>query len=424
MNVIRVGVCFLLGFQVLALGGALSWAETILHIGAAGLFLTWAIIALRNRRANIHWNWLYMPLIGLFFFALIQYVFGITVFAYLTKIELLKLCSYILLFFLTFESFRSIHEANYFAWFLVLVGFFVSLFGIVQHFTFNGKLYWSIPLLQGGIPFGPYVDRDHFAGFVELTAPMGIALLSFHAWHREKLTLLILFTIVPIGALILCASRGGIIALFFEAVVLVMLSRVHQFGRMQLVTAISFVLLAGTFIVWLGVSDAIQRFQHLTVGEISRDRRVSMYRDTWHVFTHHAWFGTGLGTLAVVYPRYESFYDAMTVDHAHNDFLELLSDTGVIGGICGFGFTVLLFLIGITRLQTSQRRLTRAIHAGALAACAGLLLHSLVDFNLHIPSNALIFLSLAAIATTELSELSDAGLRRETALYAWNVPAP
>jgi O-antigen ligase len=406
MKAARAGICALVAFEVLAFGGVEPWGEVVLEISAAGLFLLWAVLAIHRRQAEVHWNWLYLPLLGLGVFALMQCAFGLSVYPYLTKIELLKWGAYILLFFLTFESFRTVEQVKRFVWFLIILSFFVSLFGIVQHFTFNGRLYWSLRLWPDAEPFGPFVNRDDFAGFIELTAPLGLALLLFRAWRREHLTLLFLFTIVPIGALILSASRGGIIGFVFEFVLLVFLSRARRIGRKQLLGATALALVAGIFIVWLGVSEAIQRFEQLTPEEISRDLRVSMYRDTWHIFIHHPWVGTGLGTLRAVYPRYASFYNGLIVDHAHNDYLELLADTGLAGGLCGLAFVILLFWRGFGNLGAGESRMSRALYAGTLVGCAGLLVHSLVDFNLHIPSNALIFLLLASVSTSDMNERS------------------
>jgi O-antigen ligase len=405
MRAIRVAICIHIAFAVLSFGGVEPWGAAILEIGAATLFLLWGIVVFRQREAEIHGNFLYLPLLGLGVFAMAQCAFGISVYPYLTRLEILKWAAYVLVFFLTAQSFRTVEEVKSFTWFLVISGFCVSLFGIVQHFTFNGKLYWSVPVLSGGSPFGPYVNRDDFAGFVELTAPLGLALLFFRAARREHLTLLLLFTIVPIGATILSASRGGIIGLFFELILLVSLARARRIGKKQLLGVAALVLIAGTFIVWLGVSEAIQRFEQLIPEGLSANTRIAMYRDTWHIFVDHPWAGTGLGTLVVAYPRYASFYDnALIVDHAHNDYLELMADTGLVGGLCGLSFIVLLFWRGLANVQAADRRLLRAIRAGSLTACAGLLLHSLVDFNLHIPSNALIFLLLAVIATSEVRE--------------------
>lgn len=407
MKAIRIGICVLVAFAVLSFGGVEPWGEAILEIGAGALFMAWGILAVRRRGANLHWNWLYLPLFGLGVFAMGQYGLGISVYPYLTKVELLKWGAYVLLFFLTVELFRTQEQRKQFVWFLVIFGFAVALFGIVQHFTYDGKLYWMVPL-KNGAPFGPYVNRDDFAGFVELVAPLGLALLLFRAVRREHFTLLLLFTLVPMGATILSASRGGIIGLCFELLLLAFLARSRQIGKRQLAAVFALAFAAGAFIVWLGVSKAIHRFEELTPAEISVNLRVSMYRDTWHIVEHHPWVGTGLGTLIAVFPRYSSFYIPNTVvDHAHNDYLELLADTGLVGGLCGLAFIVLLFWRGLANVQAAERRLSRAIFAGSVVSCAGMLLHSLVDFNLHIPANALIFLLLASLATSGMGEMGE-----------------
>jgi O-antigen ligase len=401
MKAIRLGICILIIFAVLSFGAVESWGQAILEIGSATLFVLWGVMVIRRRQLEIHWNWLYLPLLGLGVVAIVQCAFGLSVYPYLTKIELLKWASYCLLFFLTMESFRTENHVRQFVWFLLSLGFVVSLFGILQHFTFNGKLYWLVSLPSGAGPFGPFVDGDHFAGFVELTAPLGLALLLFRSRRREQVTLLLLFTIIPIGALILSASRGGIIGLVLEFALLAFLSRAHRIGRQQLLAVVAIALVAANFIVWLGISRAIQHFEQLRHGGISRELRVSIYKDTWQIFLDHPWVGTGLGTLVAVYPRYASFYNGLTVDHAHNDYLELLADTGIAGGLCGLSFIGLFFWRGRVGLQSAGGYFSRAMIAGSLVACTGLLLHSLVDFNLHIPSNSLIFLLLSCIATTE-----------------------
>jgi O-antigen ligase len=408
MKFVRMGICILTSFAVLSFGGVESWGQATLEIGAAVLFAMWAIVVTRRQQLEVRWNWLYLPLLGLGAVALMQYAFGLSVYPYLTKIEMLKWGAYLLLFFLALESFRTEDHLKQLAWFVLSLGFVVSLFAIVQHFRFNGKLYWFVSVPDGAAPFGPFVNCNHFAGFVELVAPLGLALLLFGSRRRqrENVILLLLFTIIPVGAVVLSASRGGIIGLLLELALLLVLSRAHQIGRKQLLGAAGIALLAGGFTVWLGVSAAVQRFEQLSRGGIARELRVSMYEDTWRIFADHPWVGTGLGTLVMVYPQYASFYDGRTVDHAHNDYLELLADTGLMGGLCGLGFIALLLWQGLKRLDSAKWGSARAIGGGSLAACAGLLIHSLVDFNLHIPSNALLFLLLAGAATAKISEPS------------------
>jgi len=405
MTPIRVGICGLVAFSVLAHGAVETWSTFILETGAAVLFLLWGVLAVRERRVWIRWNWLYLPLLTLGAFALLESVAGGSAYPYATKIELLKAVTYFLLFFLAIESFQTIDEWKSFAWFLVTLGSFVSLLAVVQYFTFNGKLYWFRVLPQGVVPFGPFVNHNHFAGFVELIIPAGLAMLLTGAVRRDHVPLLILLTVLPIGALALSASRGGIISFLFEFVLLIFLVRQKGEGTRTLLMAGGLALVAGLLAIWLGLGWTVERFEHSTPGDLSSDRRVSIYRDTWKIVRDHPWTGSGLGTLETVFPRYESYYDGLRVDHAHNDYLELVAETGLIGGICMLGFITLLAWRGLSNLLGTNRRVCRALYSGALVACAGLLLHSMVDFNLHIPSNALLFLLLAAMATCDIAEV-------------------
>ncbi|MHB8411929.1 MAG: O-antigen ligase family protein [Candidatus Acidiferrales bacterium] len=404
MGAIRVGICGLLTFGVLAAGGVPAWGTAAIEIGAAGLLLLWGIAAMRGRRTEVHGNWLYVPVLGLIALCFAQKLFGLSAYSYATKMELLKWISYFVLSFLAVEAFRSTAQLKGFAVFLMSLGFVVALFGIVQHLTFNGRLYWFVPLPHPSEPFGPFVDRDHFAGFVELTAPIGLAMLLHSTWRGEKAALLALFTAVPITALILSGSRGGIVGLDFAAVVLVFVSPWREI-RIRRFFAFASLVVLGAFMLWLGANTTIQRFEKLTASSISRGQRISMDRDTWRIVAGHPLAGRGLGTLETVFPQYENVYNARVVDHAHNDYVELLAETGAIGGILGLVFVVLLFRRGITNLRLCEDPFNRAFHAGGLAACCALLIHSFVDFNLHVPSNALLFLLLAVLISGDMDEV-------------------
>jgi O-antigen ligase len=180
--------------------------------------------------------------------------------------------------------------------------------------------------------------------------------------------------------------------------------------------AIVMVLLAAVALTgWLGVGEVAERFAKVGPGEVSLQRRAVMARGSWHIFRDHPWTGTGAGTLISVYPRYEGYYDGKLIEHSHNDYVELLADMGLPGGLLGAVFLLLLFRIGFRELQVRQSPFSLAIHAGAIAACGSLLLHSFVDFNLHIPSNAALFLVMAFLATSPalpLEEIHRARYRR------------
>ncbi len=414
MKAIRIGVYLLVAFAVVAFGGVEPSGKAILEIGAAVLLAWWAMLAVRRREAEIHWNWLYLPLLALGACGIAQYAFGLSVYPYLTKFDLLLWSAYFLLAFLAVQSFRTVEQAKQFVWFLATLAFAVSLFAIIQHFTFNGKLYWFVKLPQGDVPFGPYVNHNHFAGFLELALPPGLALLLFSSVPREKRILLGLFSVVSIGALLLSASRGGIFGFLFGFLVLLVFAGLFAKRRHAGAIAGIVVVMSLAAIVWLGANHTIERFEKMTVAsESGPDGRLTFYQGALRIIRANPWLGTGVGTFETIYPRYETEYSGdILINHAHNDYLELLADTGLAGGFSIFLFIVLLYWRGLANLRSSGTRLERAITAGSLAACSALLLHSFVDFNFHIPSNALLFLLLAFTGTSGMQEPQQA--RRTT----------
>jgi O-antigen ligase len=110
--------------------------------------------------------------------------------------------------------------------------------------------------------------------------------------------------------------------------------------------------------------------------------------------------GWGLGTFATVYPSFRSFYSESEVNEAHNDFMQLLVETGVAGFALMVVFLVLVYRTGMRSIGHWRRDPRATITMAALIGCTGLLIHSLSDFNLQIPANAALFFALTALATT------------------------
>jgi O-antigen ligase len=405
MSFLRAGICILAAFAVLAHGAVEPWSEAVLEIGAAVLLLVWCGNGLRAGDFKLVWNPLLWPLLGFWLVVTLQLIFGVSLVPFLTRIELLKYSALVALFFLCVQCYRTRGQWRNFLWFLLSLGFVVSLFAILQHFTFNGKLYWVRELQYGGIPFGPYVNRNHFAGLMELLIPPGLAVQIVGAERRDQLPLVTLFTLLPIGALFLSASRGGIISFAAEVAFLAILIVARRREKKVLVAASLFLILGTILVSWLGIGRALDRFATYEKLEMSEGRRVEMLHDTLRIFEDHRVLGTGLGTLQEVFPLYESYYDGLIVNHSHNDYAEALAETGAVGGFCGLAFLILLFWLSWKILSDAADPRSFAYHAGALVACLGLLVHAGVDFNFHIPSNSLIFLLQSALATSPFPAL-------------------
>ena len=406
MKFLRASICALVAFAVAAHGGVEDWAQAVIETGAGLLFLAWALRFYFDSEEKLVFSPLLPPLAVFSLIVSGQWFFHATVSSYNTRMELLLLLADLIVFFLAVQAFRTLQDWRGFVWFGMGFGFLVSIFGVLQHLTFNGKLYWFREMRYGGIPFGPYVNRNHFAGFIELVLPLALVPLVLGRVRRERWPVVGLFAVLPIGALFLSASRGGIVSFGVELAVLALLVALRPALGRHLLAGGAVLLVAVLMVAWLGVGQILQRFSTLQSLEVTEGKRASMRRDTWRIFLDHPLAGTGLGTLQVAYPSYESLYDGKIVNHSHNDYLEAFAETGLLGGLCCAWFLTILLSASLKRVRQLNRSFAGALQLSGLIACCGFLVHSLVDFNLHIPSNALMFFLMGHLATAEIQEVS------------------
>src|SRR3984893_7888654 len=402
MRFLRFGICALVVFSVAAHGGVEEWAQAVFETSAGLLFLAWSIWIFFNREEQPVLSSLLPPLAALSFIVLGQWFFRWTASPYNTRIELLLLLADLIVLFLAVQAFRTLEDWRGFVWFGMGFGFLVSLFAILQHLTSNGKIYWFREMRSGGLPFGPYVNRNHFAGFAELVLPLALVPLVLGRVRRERWPVVGLFAGPPLGALFLSASRGGIVSFGAELSVLALVMIQRRTMGKQLLAGVDVLLVALLLVSWLGVGQILQRLSSVQLLEVAAGKRASMREDTWRIFLDHRLLGTGLGTLQTVFPPYETLYDGKIVNHTHNDYLEALAETGIAGGLCCAWFIGILLTESVKRLRRLNNSFAGTLQLSGLLACGGFLVHSLVDFNLHIPGNALLFFLMAHLATAEI----------------------
>ena len=198
-----------------------------------------------------------------------------------------------------------------------------------------------------GYPFGPYVNRNHFAGFAELVIPIALVPLVLGKVRRERLLLVSLFALVPIVALLLSASRGGIVSFVAELALLFLLLLVRRIRSKYVLVGGIVVLGALVAVSWIGGQQVLKRFSVDSAIEVTSGKRGAMRQDTWRIFRDHPLLGTGLGTLQKVFPPYDSLYDGKIVNHTHNDYLEALAETGILGGLCCAWFLGVLLVVSL-----------------------------------------------------------------------------
>ena len=132
--------------------------------------------------------------------------------------------------------------------------------------------------------------------------------------------------------------------------------------------------------------------------------RVTMLEDSLKMVRQRPLLGWGFGTFPVVYPSFRSFYTNLAVNAAHNDFVEVTVETGLLGFALMVAFIYLLYRNGLRRVQHWRHDPRASTALAALVGCTGLLVHSFSDFNLQVPANAALFFVLAALATGTTSD--------------------
>jgi O-antigen ligase len=136
---------------------------------------------------------------------------------------------------------------------------------------------------------------------------------------------------------------------------------------------------------------------------VTLENRLTVSRDALTELRDYPLLGTGLGSFNVVFPQYQTFSTDLGWNHAHDDYVEALTETGIVGGLIILSALLLFAWFAFRNLPRRMENLQGWIQLGAALGCCGLLIHSFVDFNLHIPANAAWFAVCAGIAVMPIA---------------------
>lgn len=399
-------------FAVLAYGTVEAWSLALLELNALLLAVMLAVRFTFDEQAEFR-NWrLVLPLLAITGWGAIQAAV-ISLDRQATKETTVKWLAMAIYFIAALHTLRSSERRKKVLYGLTVFGFAVSLFAIVQRLTYNGKMYWMRPVSPYIAPYGPYGNYNHFAGLIELILPLPLAYLLLARIKLDERLLWLFGVVMMAVALLFSGSRGGILALGVQVLALMIvsgwmqqrgLSEGFNLGGNKLIAggALAAVLL---LVLWIGYEPLVKRFSLLQQGtsEYSLVTRTEYWRGAWRMFTDHPLTGVGLGAFPAVYPFYgRSSVKNERLEHVHNDYLQLLTDGGLIGGLIGLWFLVELIRVARRQLQHLERTRSqdRALTLGGYVALLGIAVHSFLDFNLQIAANALLFLFVLALTVS------------------------
>lgn len=423
-SLIYVGYIILLLWSPLPFGSVEAWSRATLEVVAFLLLILFTLYITLNKSVKLNGNPLQLLLLATVGYAFIQQIplfasnagrSSISIAPFATYSATMVLIAQTILFILINNLLDQSRKERLFH-ILTFWGGAMAFFALLQNFAGNGKIYWFKEITSVNTFFGPYVNRNHFAGYMEMLVPIPITLLMF-GLVRNQLSLIYSFISVLMAlAIITSGSRGGVLCLLLETGFIFLSVLIFKNRWRYLRTSlISLVLIISSVILGIGIFGAdslVERLQEPMVkGETSGIKRLGIWETSWQIFRDHPVTGVGLGAFETAYPQYDKANGLYLIDYVHNDYLQLLTDLGIIGGIMGLLFFFLLFYRAfhnfyfhnqITLIDSnniSTQTLYQAQILAALVGCIGIAIHSVFDFNLQIPANALLFLTLAAIAT-------------------------
>jgi len=292
---------------------------------------------------------------------------------------------------------------------LVIFAFVLGVFGIIQQATWNDKIYWvKRPIQKYASPFGPFVNRNHFAGFVGMIIPFSLG-IAFMSRRIEKKVIYGFLGVVTTITLFFTLSRGGILSFFAGMLVFSFIVFTKGRSKRILIPVLLFVLVVGMYLIFFGISPVIEKFVH---SEVSADKRLIVWKGTLSAFRDFPVFGSGLGTFEHIYKVYQPEGPALYWTHAHNDYIEFLLEFGTVGALIGALF---LFFAFTMLMKTDWTGRELYLHAAFLSSITTIAVHSMFDFNLHIPSNAILFSLVLGLGVS----LSRIKMNNRTKQDAW-----
>jgi O-antigen ligase len=402
-TILLLSTFVLLMFGPLAFGAVEPWSIFILQSGAAGLLVVWSVQQTLQNQILIRPNPLFAPMLAFGALILAQLLLRRSAYTHETVNCALLYAAYGILCFLVSQAMVRREHVQLLAVAFSIYGLVVACFAVLQGVASNGQIYWVRPLSNGGWIYGPYVNHNHYAGLMEMLVPIPLVIsLSKLADQKQRAAAAVAAAVMA-GTIFLSGSRGGMVAVLVEFAILAVLLAKQEKGMRTAVTAAIFSLVVVGVLVWLGGAELSRRIATVSSAshsDITNSMRMSLNRDGIRMFLLRPVLGWGLGTFPIAYPQFRSFYTNFFVNEAHDDYVQLLVEMGLLGFATMIWYLVCVFRAGIGKLANWTTDINGALAASCLLGISGILVHSLVDFNLQIPANAALFYVLCTLAAS------------------------
>ena len=326
----------------------------------------------------------------------------------------LKSCAYAAAFFLTLALAHTRERARLIAFVLVLSGLAQAFYGGLMHLAGADLEIFGARIPHAAQASGGFVNRNHLAGFLEITLALGIGLMvgslretgarSWRQFWRDMAVLMLsgkamlrLLLVIMVIGLVMTRSRMGNTAFFSSLLVAGGIALVFsRYATRSTVLLIASLIVIDITIVgtWFGVEKTVQRIEQTTVRDVEEREDPSAH--ALELVRDYPLTGAGAGSFYTAFTRYRGPDLKAFYDFAHNDYIQFLAETGVVGTLLAGSLPVYALLLSLLALWRRRDPLARGFAFAVLMGVVSIGIHSTVDFNLQIPAVALAFMVLIA----------------------------
>lgn len=416
---------FTIAFTALAYGTVEPWSTAIFELLILLILILWAFKSVFSKKFELNIPLTAIPLALFLLFGIIQSIslngaaeisslsYDVEATRSTVKILFFLLISHLIAFnfFATQERIRILLN------FLILFGSALGIYSFISYFINSGGI------IYGGIS-APFVNHNHLAGYLEMIIPLSVSFILIN--NLKNFRILYGFATVVIAVTIIGSlSRGGMISAAVGLLFIVIsrvfvqhrnrstdkIRNIHNQGLPPsgkwslasklgpLILLLAVIILGG---LWVGINPVANRVTDNTLFREDEQAQTFDYirgwiwKDAVTIFRKNPVFGAGMGTFETVYPNYSAGHGIPeTVNQAHNDYLQILTDTGLIGGAIALLF-IGVIIFSIRRGLLLRDPILSAVATGCAAAIISMMVHSVFDFNLQLPATSLLFLVLTA----------------------------
>ncbi|MBZ0309359.1 MAG: O-antigen ligase family protein, partial [Anaerolineae bacterium] len=333
------------------------------------------------------------------FVAIVMVSCRFSIYPYASLLQLGQVLMFVAIYYLIVNLFDRRYQFR-FCVLIVVIGTALSLLGIGQYLFGLDQWWWNNKTYLSST----FVNHSHFAGFLEMTLAVALGILL--GLSREDVTsifqlkvwrgLLAIALGIMMTAFLLTQSRGGWIALAVAGLIFTTVVSRERDTAKWILPVYAVVLVLVVAFLGIGEDRVAQRLHSITTNRKSSfiTGRVQAWEASLKIIRDHPVTGTGIGTFVWAFPRYRPDGIVSRYHYAHNDYLQMATETGLlIIPVMLWGIIVLLRK-GMGGGPPGEHRLQKLMRLGCGLGALALMLHGLVDFNFHIPANMLVFVGL------------------------------